>query len=150
MKRILSATSVSLALILILLGTSAGASKESKAANLYLHYYNVYMYVAFNKGVHEQNQTNPTTMTAGINIEIASIHRFDNYIQTIKFPKSDKSALNKVLEANSVLADLDGTLAINTSNTSNYNSLFNGVETAQANSTAAIDLLAKDLGMHWS
>jgi hypothetical protein len=116
---------------------------------LYRHYYNVYMVAAWNKGVDEQNSNNPTTTAAGINLEIAAINRFDNHIQTIKFPKSDKSAVNRVLLEDTVLVNLDGTLSVNTSNTSNYNSLFPGVETAQANSTAAINALAKDLGMHW-
>jgi hypothetical protein len=130
--------------------TGQPQSTKSKAATWYQHYYSVYMYAAFNKGVDEQNSSNPSTETAGINLEIASINRFDNYIQTIKFPKSDKHELNQVLIENSVLTNLDGTLAINTSNVSNYNSLFDGVESAQATSTAAIDLLAKDLGMNWN
>ena len=137
-------------MIVLLLGAPAGASTKSRAASLYRHYFNVYMYAAFNKGMKEQNSSNPTTSTAGINLEIAAINRFDNHIQTIKFPKSDKSALNKVLVEDSVWVNLDGTLAINTSNTSNYNSLFNGVQTAQANATAAIHILARDLGMNWS
>jgi hypothetical protein len=149
MKKLLRTASVSAALIVLLLGAPAEASTKSRAAALYRHYYNVYMVAAWNKGVDEQNSNNPTTTAAGINLEIAAINRFDNHIQTIKFPKSDKSAVNRVLLEDTVLVNLDGTLSVNTSNTSNYNSLFPGVETAQANSTAAINALAKDLGMHW-
>jgi hypothetical protein len=131
----------------LLMGTPALASTKSKASNLYAHYYNVYMVGAFNKGVNEQNSSNSSTESAGINLEIAAINRFDNHIQTIKFPKSDRSALNKVLADDSVLTSLDGTLALNTSDVSNYNSLFDGVQTAQANSIAAIHTLGKDLGL---
>jgi len=133
----------------LLIALPAGASKESKAAALYQHYYNVYMVNAYNKGVHEQNSPNPNTETAGIDLEVAAIDRFDNKIQTIKFPSSDKAALNRVLTENSVLVSLDQTLAINTSSTSNYNSLFSGVVSAEASSTAAINALAKKLGMNW-
>jgi hypothetical protein len=97
LKKHLSSASVSVALIVLLLSAPAGASTKSRAATLYEHYSNVYMYAAFNKGMKEQNSSNPATSTAGINLEIAAINRFDNHIQTIKFPKSDKSALNKVL-----------------------------------------------------
>ena len=133
----------------LLFALPAGASKESKAAKLYQHYYNVYMVNAYNKGIHEQNSSSPNTETAGIDLEVAAIHRFDNKIQTIRFPSSDKAALNSVLTETSVLVSLDRTLAINTSSTSNYNSLFSGVVTAEASCTAAINALAKKLGMNW-
>jgi len=134
----------------LVIGSAAGASKESKAATLYLHYYNVYMYVAYNKGVNEQNSSIPSTSTAGIRIEISAINHFDAKIQTIRFPSSDKGALNKVLNDNTVLVSLDGTLALNTSSSANYNSLFPSVQTAEATSTAAIKALASKLGMNWS
>lgn len=148
LKRHLSSVSVSVALIVLFLGAPVGASTKSRAATLFEHYSNVYMYAAFNKGMKEQNSSNPTTSTAGINLEIQAINRFDNLIQTIKFPKSDKSALNKVLIDDSVWVSLDKTLAINTSDVNNYNSLFSGVQTAQANATAAIHILALDLGLN--
>ena len=147
LKKYVSSASVVAALIALLLSAPAGASTKSKAATLFEHYSNVYMYAAFNRGMAEQNSSNPTTSTAGINLEIAAINRFDNHIRTIQFPKSDKSALNKVLLDDSVWVSLDGTLALNTSNTSNYNSLFDGVQTAQANATAAIHVLDRDLGL---
>lgn len=148
-RRILCVASVGVAVVVLLLGATAGASKESKAAKLYRHYYNVYLVAASNRGIKEQNSSNAATSTAGINLEIAAINQFDNHIQTIKFPNSDKGALSKVLVDNSVLTSLDRTLAANTSNASNYNSLFPGVQTAQANADAAVNYLAKELGMHW-
>jgi hypothetical protein len=148
-KRFLGRITLIAAASALLICSAAGASKESRAATLYTHYFNVYMYAAFDKGIREQNSSIPSTVTAGIRLEIAAINHFDSKIQTIKFPSSDKTALNHVLNADAVQTSLDGTLAINTTNTSNYNSLFPGVETAGANSTAAIDALAKKLGMNW-
>lgn len=149
LKRILCVASVGIAIVVLLFGATAGASKESRAANVYLHYYNVYWVAATNRGIKEQNSSNAATSATGIDLEIAAINQFDNHIQTIKFPNSDKSALSKVLVDDSVLTSLDRTLAANTSDVSNYNSLFPGVQTADANSIAAINYLAKKLGMHW-
>lgn len=146
----LGRVSLIITMIVLFAASPAGASKESKAANLYLKYYNEYMYTAFDKGIHEQNSSNPAMETAGINAEISAINRFDNHIQNIKFPSSDRNAVNKVLAVDAVLTALDGTLALNTNDVTNYNSLFNGVVAAQANSTVAIDSLAKKLGMNWS
>lgn len=147
-KRLGAASLLSMALTLLMI-VPAGASKESRAANLLTHYYNVYMVNEFNQGVKEQNSSNPPTTEAGIKLEIKAINSFNSKLGSIHYPSSDKEALNKVLNSDSVLASLDGTLAINTENVSNYNSLFPGVETAQANSTAAIAALAHKLGLAW-
>jgi hypothetical protein len=138
-----------LCIVPLLLVTPAGASKVSKAATIYSHYYNVYMVNAFNKGVRLQNSSNPSTSTTGIDQEVVAINNFDNMIQTIKFPSSDKTALHKVLNADSYLVSLDRALAINTSNSSFYNSLLSGVISAEARRTVAINALAKNLGMDW-
>jgi hypothetical protein len=125
----------------------AGASLKSEAATLFAHYYNVYMEDAMNKGINDQNSPIPSIETRGINLQVAAITRFDNKIQTIKFPKSDKTALKKVLHDDQILVALDQTLALNTASDSNYNSLAPGVVTATANSTVAINSLAKMLGL---
>jgi len=125
----------------------AGAAKHSKEAKLFAHYYNVYLVALYNKGVNEQNSSNPTTETKGIDLEMSAINRFDNEIRTIKFPKSDKTAVQKVLSANELVVQLSATLAINTSNTSIYNSLANGVISAQARANVDENALLRDLGL---
>ena len=134
----------------LLLIAPAGASKKSEAAKLFRHDYNVYLVNDYNLGIHKQNESNPSTMAAGIREEVTAINQFDNKLRTIKFPSSDRSALNQVLTDDEVQASLDGTLALNTSNTNVYNSLLTGIVTAEANSTSVINALARKLGMNWN
>jgi hypothetical protein len=147
MKKLSAKCALVVTSLVLLVAAPASASKESKAAKLLNHYYNVYMVAQYNQGVHKQNSSIPSVSTAGIHIEISAINRFDNEMQTIKFPKSDVAAENKVLDTTAILVALDHDLALNTDDVSEYNSLLNGVVTAAANETAAFNALFRKLGI---
>jgi hypothetical protein len=91
--------------------------------------------------------TDPAGATAAINDMVSLRQTFDTAVAAITFPDADKSDAQAVLSADASLESALGTLAANTDNIPNYNSIFPTTLSAQSAFTAADAALSRDLGL---
>lgn len=91
--------------------------------------------------------TDPSGATTAINTEVTVLQTFDTAIEAIQFPPADQSDVQAVLNADAAWEQGLGTLAVNTNDTANYNSVFDTVQPEQTAATAAQDALGRDLGL---
>ncbi len=105
------------------------------------------MIAAVNQDIPNQNSTDPTVSAAAINDEVTTRQTFDTSVSAITFPAADQADAQAVINADAALeADL-GTLAANTNDVSNYNSIFTTVLSAQSTFTSADAGLSSELGL---
>ena len=107
------------------------------------------MNTASNDGITKQNTINsdPAGATAGINEQISARQAFDTAVTAIVFPSAAQSDAQQVLSADAALEQALGTLAVNTDNIANFNSVFATVTPAQNVFTSANAALSNDLGL---
>lgn len=127
---------------------AASSASASTAANQYVSAYNT-MNNAVNADVAKQNTdgSNPTALTAVIDDQIAARHTFDTAVAAITFPAADGADVKSLIAADVALENDLGTLAANTTDTANYNSVFATVTSAQGAFAAAATTLENDLGL---
>lgn len=89
----------------------------------------------------------PATATAGINATIQDHQTFDAAINGISFPAADSADGNSVLNADSAYENDLATLAVNTNDVGNYNSVFDTVLPLQSAFQAALTTLDSDFGI---
>ncbi len=124
------------------------ADLTAAASSAYLTAYNT-MNQAVNVDIPRQNtaSTDPTGAAAAIN-DMASLRQtFDTAVAVITFPNADASDVHAVLNADASLESTLGTLAANTDNITNYNSIFSTMLSAQSAFTAADAALSRDLSL---
>ena len=126
--------------------TPTTADLTAAAAQDYLNAYNK-MIDAENPLITEQNSGVPTTVANGINGRILVRDTFDQAVQAITFPANASADAQKVLSADAALKDALGTLAANVDDTSNYNTVFSNVTSAESTFASADAALSNDLGL---
>jgi hypothetical protein len=104
---------------------------------------------AVNADIPAQNQasTDPTGAATAINNEVSARQAFDTSVSAISFPSADTADAQAVLSSDAALEDALGTLAANTNDIANYNSVFTTVTTADDTFTAANAALSRNLGL---
>ena len=126
--------------------TTSAASLLAKAANTYSAVFNQ-MIGKTNALLPRVNSPVAATETAGWNATVAAQRVFDARVQSIKFPASLQSDADAVVSADIAAESIEGTLAFNTDNVSNYNSIFNTLTPARAAFEAADATLSHKLGL---
>jgi predicted transcriptional regulator len=121
----------------------------SVVADGYLAAYNT-MITADNLLVTKQNAENIGDPALATTIHARSALRstFDTTVAALdasQFPKASAD-ITAVLNADAAVEDAFGTLAVNTDNVSNFNSIFSTYTSAQATFVAADSAVARDLG----
>jgi hypothetical protein len=119
------------------------------AAAAYLTAYNT-MSSGLSADIPGQNSSDPTTSTNAINNEVTVLQTFDTAVQGIQLPSSADADAQTVLNADAALESALGTLAVNTNDVSNYNSVFDTVQPDETTATADQTALARDLGLTFS
>lgn len=131
-------------------GTSSTPTTDLTAAasTAYATAFNT-MIDAVNADIPGQNaaSTNPAGATTAINNEVTARQTFDTAVQAISFPSSAQSDAQSVLNTDAALEQALGTLAVNTGDIGNYNSVFDTVTPADNAFTAANAALESDLGL---
>jgi hypothetical protein len=102
---------------------------------------------AVNADIPGQNSSDSGTSAAAINNEVTARQTFDTAVQAISFPSSAQSDAQSVLNTDAALEQVLGTLAANTGDVANYNSIFATVQPADSAFTAANAALESDLGL---
>ena len=127
---------------------SSAAATAAAAGAAYVTAFNT-MNDAVNADIPAQNKagTDPTGATTAINDEASARQTFDTAVQAITFPASDQADAQAVLSADASLESVLGTLAANTNDIGNYNSIFDTVTPAQSAFTAADNALSNELGL---
>lgn len=105
------------------------------------------MITADNSHLAEFNSSNPPTATAGINATIADHQTFDSALQGIAFPPAVTSDVAGVLTADVAYENALATLAVNTDNAINYNSVFATTVPLESQFEAALSTLNGDFGI---
>ena len=127
---------------------SATTDPTAAASAAYVSAYNA-MVNAENPEITAQNADggNPTALTTDLNNRISTRQTFDTAVQQITFPSSAQSDAQQVIAADAALENALGQLSANTNDTSNYNSVFASVTTAENQFAAADSALSTDLGV---
>jgi hypothetical protein len=127
---------------------TATVDLTAAASSAYAAAYNT-MNSGVNADIPKQNKasTDPAGATAAINDMVSLRQTFDTAVAAITFPDADKSDAQAVLSADASLESALGTLAANTDNIPNYNSIFPTTLSAQSAFTAADAALSRDLGL---
>jgi hypothetical protein len=94
-----------------------------------------------------QNGTDPAATAAAWNAEVAARQAFDTAVGQLNFPDADRADAKQVIQADAALESAEGTLAANTNDVSNYNSVFSTVSTAENAFAAADKTLSNDFGL---
>jgi hypothetical protein len=146
-------TSVAFVLAAILVpsifASSVGAStstkgQEKKAAHEYVLAYHHWI-VANNATINRENSSSPSVSEAGWKADITAYQNFDKALLKIKFPKLVQPEVQILLNANAQLESYGGDAAVNTNNTSVYNSILSQFESEDAKFTAADHVIREDL-----
>jgi hypothetical protein len=93
------------------------------------------------------NSQAAATETAGINATIQDHQTFDSALSAISFPSADGAAVTAVLSADAAYESSLGTLAVNTGDVTNYNSVFDTMVPLQSAFEAALTTLDGDFGI---
>jgi hypothetical protein len=104
-------------------------------------------YNTYNANLASVNSGVPASETAGWNAILQGQQAFDTTIEGINFPARDAADVNAVLAADTAYENAIGTLAVNTDDVDNYNSVFDLMESAQSAFQAALTTLDSDFGM---
>jgi hypothetical protein len=128
--------------------TTTTTDPTAAAAAAYISAYNA-MVNAENPEITAENAdgNNSAALTADINNRIATRQTFDTAMQSITFPSSAQSDAQQVTAADAALETALNQLAANTDDTTNYNSVFATVSTAETQFSAADATLSSDLGV---
>lgn len=94
-----------------------------------------------NAGITEQNSTDPTTSSAGIQARIAARNQFDSKLQSMHFPASVSPDVQAVLGDDASLEGALGNLEANVGNIPNFNASLQQVETSQGQFQSAATTL---------
>ena len=125
--------------------TSAGPD----ASTLFQAAYNR-MVDATNAQTDNENSSDPSTSASGWNAAAAARQTFDQAVTKISFPGSAGTAVQTLISSDVALESLMKTLAINTNDVSNYNSIFTSVNSAEATFAANASALAAALGLNFN
>ncbi len=138
-------------LILSIFVSSVGASASTKnlkkmASHEYVLAYHHWI-VANNATLNRVNSSNHSISMAGWNADITAYEKFDTALLKIKFPKLVQPEVQILLNANAQLESYGRHAAVNTDNTSVYNSILSQFESEDAKFTAADHVIREDLGI---
>jgi len=128
--------------------TTPAATPAEIAGNAYVAAFNTMNNVA-NAQLSAENgvTSDPSASSAAWNAQIAARQAFDSAVENIRFPSADEADAKQVIATDTALESAEGTLAANTDNVVNYNSIFTTVTSAENAFAAADKALSNDLGL---